>query len=66
MTEHEAAVISAYTGFMVGSFNNMHEYIEKILNRPVFSHELASKELVEKIREAAYPDLVKICDSIGE
>ena len=41
MTKYEAIVISAYTGFLMCDFNDMHEYIEKKLGRPIYTHELA-------------------------
>ena len=64
MTKHEGAVISAYTGILIGSFSDMHEYIEKILNRPVLTHELSSKELCNKIKEKAKDDFIKISEEI--
>jgi len=45
MTNRESLVISVYTGFMIGNdFGKVHEYIEEILGRPVFTHELANKK----------------------
>lgn len=60
MTKREGAIISAYTGILIGDFSDMHEYIEKLLDRPVFTHALASKELCEKIKEKAKDDFVNI------
>lgn len=58
MTKQEAAIVAAYTGYLIGQFSDMHEYIERILGRPVFTHELGSKALAEQIREAAKADFV--------
>lgn len=33
LTKREAAIISAYTGFMIGEFSEMHKYIEEKLQR---------------------------------
>lgn len=60
MTKYEAKVISAYTGIMLGSFSDLHEYIEELLGRPVFTHELASKELIGKIKDAAKADFINL------
>jgi len=60
MTKQEAAIVSAYTGYLIGEFGPMHEYIEKIIGRPVFTHELGSSEMSDRIREAAKPDFVGI------
>jgi len=50
MTKNEAAIVSAYTGVMIGDFSALHEYVEKILGRPVFTHEFASNQVAEQIK----------------
>jgi len=60
MTKREAAIISAYTGTMIGDFSEMHKYIEEVLGRPVWTHELAQQKVWAAIKEAAKPDLLKI------
>lgn len=37
----EAVIVSAYTGVLIGDFNEMHRYIEEIMGRQVFTHELS-------------------------
>lgn len=61
LTREQAAIISAATGVLVGPFGDMHEYVERIMGRPVWTHEMGDKETAKKIREAAMPDLLKIC-----
>lgn len=52
LTKDQALLISAYTGFMcVREFSDLHAYIEKILGRSVFTHEMADKQLFVEIRE---------------
>ena len=41
MTKREAAIVSAYTGVLIGDFNEMHRYIEEIMGRQVLTHELS-------------------------
>lgn len=53
------AVLSVYTGILHGNFNDMHEYIEHLLGRPVFTHELANKDLMDKIKIASKSDFLK-------
>lgn len=50
MTKREAAIVSAYTGVLIGDFNEMHRYIEEIMGRQVFTHELSyiSDEITKK------------------
>lgn len=39
MKKNEALLLSAFTGFLlVKDFHEVHEYIEEILERPVFTH----------------------------
>ena len=60
MKRREAAIVSAYTGILLGDFSDMHEYIETILGRPVFTHELASKQVMDEIREASKSDFITL------
>lgn len=34
------AIISARTGFLCGSFEDLQKYIEELMGRPFFTHEL--------------------------
>ncbi len=58
MTKFEAAVVSAYTGFLCGKFEWMHEYAEKILKRPIFTHEFADKRVALELKEKSKPDFI--------
>lgn len=58
LTKREAAVISAYTGYLIGRFGDMAEYVEEKLGRPVFTNEYP--RLADQIREAAKPDFLAI------
>jgi hypothetical protein len=60
MTKREAAIVSAFTGIMTGAFSDMHEYINKIMGRPVFTHEMADKALWVEIKIRAKPDFMNL------
>ena len=60
ITKREAAIISAYTNYLLGDFNEMHKYIEEIMGRPVYTHELASIEIVDEIREKSKNDFINM------
>lgn len=62
MTLHEKIVLSAYTGILMCDMSEVHRYIEKLLGRPVWTHELASEALWSEIKEKAKPDFHKITD----
>ena len=64
MTRRESAIIGAYTGTLAGPFDAMHEYIEEILGRPVFTHELADSDTVDEIKAAAKPDFVAMAQAV--
>lgn len=49
---------SAATGRMMCEFDELHEYIERILERPVFTHEMGIDSIAKEIREKAQPDFV--------
>lgn len=66
MNKHEAAVIGAYTGILLGSFHDLHCYIEEILQRPVLTHEMANPATMDEIKKASRSDFLQICKEITE
>lgn len=60
LTVREAAIVSAYTGFLIGEFHEVHRYVEEILGRPVQTLELASDEIEKEIHEKAQADFCAI------
>jgi hypothetical protein len=61
LSRDQAAIIGAYTGVLCGPFPDLHEYTEKVLNRPVFTHEFANEELYKELREKCKQDFLNIC-----
>ncbi len=61
LTMEQAVIISAATGVLVApTFAPVHEYIERLLGRPVYTHEMASELLWAAIKERAGDDLAAI------
>jgi hypothetical protein len=60
MTKREAAIVAAYTGYMIGAFSDMQAYITEIMGRPVFTHEMADKAVMDEIQRRAKPDFCAI------
>lgn len=58
MTKREAAIISAYTGYVIGDIDEMYKYINEIMGRTVFTHEISI--LFDEIREKAETDFKNI------
>jgi len=60
MTKKEGAIVTVYTGILIGKFSDAHEYMEKLLGRPIFIHELASKEIIQKLKDLSKEDFLEI------
>jgi hypothetical protein len=60
LTKEQAAIIGAFTGYLCGPFSDMHEYVEKIMERPVWTHEMGNKEIMEEIKKRAKADFLEI------
>lgn len=64
MTDREKAIVMAYTGICMLSgdkFHIFHKYIEDIMGRPVYTHELAYDAVEKEIKEKAKDDFLKLC-----
>ena len=60
MTKREATIVSAYTGYLIGEFTEMQKYIEEIMGRPVYTHELGHEETIKLIQEKSKDDFISI------
>ena len=60
MTEREAAIVTAYTGFLIGDFSVFHAYAEELMERPVQTIEFASEEVFRELRKRSYNDFTSI------
>lgn len=60
MTRREAAIVSAYTGFMIGEFSDMHEYAEHLLGEPVFTSTFGNPDFAAHLRAKAKADFCAI------
>jgi len=58
MNKREAAIVSAYTGILIGSFSDMHEYCEKLLGTPIFTHQFPM--LMDDIKSKSKDDFTSI------
>ena len=61
MTKQERLIVSAYTGVLMCDMSDLQEYIEKVLNRPVWTHELGDKNVLAEIKEKVRPDFLALC-----
>lgn len=61
MSYDECVVVSAYTGFLMCDFDDLHRAVEERLCRPVWTHEFGEDEVIEEIRKAFYEDFIALC-----
>ncbi len=67
LTMEQAVVISGYTGVLACPFDELHREIEKRLGRPVWTHELGSRDLMEnKIKPKFRDDFLSIIPANAE
>lgn len=60
MTKREAAIVSAYTGVLKGSFFELKEYMDEILGCSAWTQALSGKEIWEEIKERSKKDFINI------
>lgn len=64
MELRERVIVETYTGYCMTSpeeRDEVYKYMAEIMGRPVFTHELADKEIQEQLREKAKPDFIALC-----
>ena len=64
MTDREKAIVMAHTGICMldgKKFGVFHAYIEDIMGRPVYTHELAIQSISDEIKEKSRDDFIKLC-----
>jgi hypothetical protein len=61
LTKEQAAIIGAYTGITCGSFSDIHKLAEKLLERPIFTHEFANKVFNNELKEKVKPLFLELC-----
>lgn len=64
MTKRECAIVMAYTGVVMltgDSLKEYYKYLNEIMGRPVYSHELAFKSVQKEIKEACRADFISLC-----
>jgi len=64
MTDREKAIVMAYTGIctLTGTkFAIFHKYVEDIMDRPVQTIELGSKNVRDEIKEKSKADFIALC-----
>lgn len=61
LTKEQAAIVGVYSGISCGPFSDIHELAEKLLNRPILTHEMAYPEIWAELREKVKSQFLEIC-----
>jgi hypothetical protein len=66
MTKHEAAVMTAFTGILIGDFGDFHTYAEKVMDKPIFSHQFGDVSFGKQVKEESRKDFIAINENLTE
>ena len=69
MTKHEAAVVMAYTGIAMCCGDNWgvyHKYVQDIMGRPIWTHEMGDEKVAKQIKELSKPDFIELCKNLTD
>lgn len=67
MTKREAAIVSAYTGVMMGEFREMHKFVEEeLLGKEVGTIMFTDHEFCKAIKELSRPYFIELCENLTE
>jgi hypothetical protein len=66
MTKHEAAVMTAFTGILIGDFGDFHAYAEEIRDKPIFSHQFGDASFAKRVNEESCTDFIVINENITD
>ncbi|MBK5077618.1 hypothetical protein IL308_12770 [Lactococcus lactis] len=64
INKRDLAVLTAYTGYMFGEFQNFHGYAEEIVGHPIFTNQFGNKQMSEKLHELSKEDFLKLHEKL--
>lgn len=60
LTREQAAIVGAFTGYLLCSVQELKAYAESVLERPVFIHEIGLETFEKELKEAAREDFIRL------
>lgn len=60
LNKKAGAIITAYTGYLIGDISEYYKYINEIMDRPIYSHELADKKIMNEIMNKSKKDFINL------
>lgn len=64
MTLKERVIVEAYTGYCMTNSDERSEfykYVEAVMGRPIYTHELADNKIICELQDKVKPDFIKLC-----
>lgn len=62
MTKRERMIVSAYTGVLMGTMPEFHEWVEEYLEHPVWTHDFETQEFWEDLRTRTSKEFMELCN----
>ena len=67
MTKQEAVLISAYTGYLLApDFSDVAEYCQKVLGRPIYTHEYADPDIQRELQDKLRPQIAELIRNLSD
>jgi len=66
MTLRERVIVETYTGVVMTAGeerNEVYKYMAELMGRPVFTHELADRNIQEELKALSKSDFISLCKS---
>jgi len=60
MTKEEKIILSAYTGVLMCDFRDLHEYIEDLFGRSVWTHEMGEEWFEQELKSKSKDDFLRV------
>lgn len=64
MTDREKAIVMAHTGICMltgDKFQIFHKYVEDIMGRPIWTHEMGIESIADEIKAKSKDDFIALC-----
>lgn len=63
MTKREGAILTIYTGIMLGELDYVYKVLKEIEGRPVYTHEMGNQKFMNKMKEKVKDEFVFIMEN---
>ena len=62
MSKTEALILTAYTGVLMTDWDSFHGFAEKMLGRPIWTHQFPM--IADELKEKVKPMFLDICKNL--